>query len=113
VSEPEPCRHCGGTGIETIPLLRRIRLHAGLTQGQVAAKLGIDASSYSRIEATGKFAWKHGATLWEVFGVTLNQLHGVEPLPWEKPERPKRPADKARVARSKRRRATVRKRNRA
>lgn len=105
--QQRPCPHCAGTGIEAPNILKTLREGARppLKGCDVAARLRISQSAYSRIETAagrpGGLKWnRHLRELAELFHVSTDAILGREPLPAAKPARPQRPADPRSLARS-------------
>jgi len=106
------CPRCGGRGELTVNTARFLRERVKMKQGELAAKLGLSQSALSRLEASRHFPWRHRVRLCEIFGVTRDQLEGTAPLD-PKPARPKRAPPAGAIAKSRARRAAVKKKNKA
>lgn len=58
------------------PRLIRVREAVGLTKAEFADRIGIDRSSYSKIEKAQKPLLPHTALrIWELFGVDMNYIY--------------------------------------
>ncbi len=115
-----PCLHCAGTGFELPNILKTLRERDHLKGNQVADRLGITQSAYSRLETAagrpGGLRWcKHLRALSDLYRVTTDQLLGREPLaaPAAKKNRPQRPPDRASLAKSAAARKAISRKNRS
>tara|TARA_R110000868_G_scaffold94316_2_gene260278 strand:- start:1860 stop:2117 length:258 start_codon:yes stop_codon:yes gene_type:complete len=58
------------------PRLAQIREALGLTKAEFADRIGIDRSSYTKIEKAEKPLLPHTAfRIWELFGVDMNYIY--------------------------------------
>ena len=108
----EPCPHCKGTGKIKFSPVRALRMRAGLSQKEIAEKLGILQPTYSRLESGEGNTGLHATGLADLYGVSTDVILGRSPLPDPKSVRAIKAPPAARLEASKRRRAAVAKKNR-
>jgi len=110
--QTEPCPHCKGTGKIKFSPVKTLRTRAGLSQGELAAQLGITQGHLSKIEAGETAPHYQAGKLAQLFKVSPAVIRGEDPIPEPKASRPFRQGPTPSFMESKRRRAAVAKRNR-
>ena len=76
-----------------LPRIRELRARQGITLMQLVERSGVTLSTLSRVERGLQEAWPTTAHKIAMgLGVTVAQLQGLEPMPWEQAPDKERPA---------------------